>query len=544
MNTLLWELVFRGGPFRSNKHKGALPSMGIRIPRITISADYGDEHALGEIGPLAFGYGIHQAWIYAAMFGTSSFFRTPVIAGGNSSLVWLVSIIVFGICLIIAGFTDQKLLRFYVSKKTLIAATILTCITTLTILGSNSEGVFGVACTLIGGIGTGIGSALLLLFWGTAFARHESATIIVNTAIAIVVAVAIYSIVLHQIPHPFAGVVVALLPVFALPFIWKLTPLPYKKRHEVPVFNPLQVKKGWFAFRLMVPVFIFGFAIGSLRETSIQSVLPATQTTDQLLMLIASGIATVFILITVFAIGKTERWSLLFRALIPFIAIAVLFLPLSGTGNLEFADLILLVAYMCFEALMWIFFGELSQNFRLSPILVYGIGRGSLAIGAIIGSSMALSTTIPHMLPYFGESGVVMVILLAMVVAYALLPREKDVQELVVTSQFEGESTLVDTANKTEKLPVEPVEQPKQVETMKPGKFTLRCDAVSDRYLLSRRESEVLFFLAKGHNSAYIQEKLFISEGTAKTHIRHIYKKLDIHTQQDLMRIVDETPVE
>ncbi|MEG0322579.1 MAG: helix-turn-helix transcriptional regulator [Raoultibacter sp.] len=53
-----------------------------------------------------------------------------------------------------------------------------------------------------------------------------------------------------------------------------------------------------------------------------------------------------------------------------------------------------------------------------------------------------------------------------------------------------------------------------------------------------------MFLLAKGHNSAFIQERLFISEGTAKTHIRHIYKKLDIHNQQDLMRIVDEQRVD
>ena len=48
-----------------------------------------------------------------------------------------------------------------------------------------------------------------------------------------------------------------------------------------------------------------------------------------------------------------------------------------------------------------------------------------------------------------------------------------------------------------------------------------------------------MFFLAKGHNAAYIQEKLYISEGTAKTHIRHVYKKTNVHSQQELMRLVE-----
>ena len=74
---------------------------------------------------------------------------------------------------------------------------------------------------------------------------------------------------------------------------------------------------------------------------------------------------------------------------------------------------------------------------------------------------------------------------------------------------------------------------------MRGGRFRAKCETVANTYLLSTRETEVMFFLAKGHNAAYIQEKLYISEGTAKTHIRHIYRKLDIHTQQELMRMVE-----
>lgn len=68
--------------------------------------------------------------------------------------------------------------------------------------------------------------------------------------------------------------------------------------------------------------------------------------------------------------------------------------------------------------------------------------------------------------------------------------------------------------------------------------------SISDRHLLSARGSEVLFYLAKGFNAQYLQEKLFISEGTAKTHIRHIYGKMNVHSQQELMRIVNEVYVD
>ena len=62
----------------------------------------------------------------------------------------------------------------------------------------------------------------------------------------------------------------------------------------------------------------------------------------------------------------------------------------------------------------------------------------------------------------------------------------------------------------------------------------------ADRYLLSARETEVLFFLAKGHNATSIQEQLYISEGTTKTHIRHIYRKLDVHSRDELVALLEE----
>lgn len=76
------------------------------------------------------------------------------------------------------------------------------------------------------------------------------------------------------------------------------------------------------------------------------------------------------------------------------------------------------------------------------------------------------------------------------------------------------------------------------------GRFKRKCAAVADTFLLSRKETEVLFLLAKGRNSAAIQEALYISAGTANTHMRHIYRKLDVHSQHDLIDLVESMDVE
>lgn len=69
--------------------------------------------------------------------------------------------------------------------------------------------------------------------------------------------------------------------------------------------------------------------------------------------------------------------------------------------------------------------------------------------------------------------------------------------------------------------------------------FETACDAVVERFALTPREADVLRLLARGRTSPVIQEKLFLSHNTVKTHVRHIYAKMDIHSQQELIDIVE-----
>lgn len=67
-----------------------------------------------------------------------------------------------------------------------------------------------------------------------------------------------------------------------------------------------------------------------------------------------------------------------------------------------------------------------------------------------------------------------------------------------------------------------------------------RCALVADRFQLTPREAEVLALLARGRTSPIIQEKLVVSQNTVRTHVRHIYAKLGVHSQQELINLVDE----
>lgn len=56
-------------------------------------------------------------------------------------------------------------------------------------------------------------------------------------------------------------------------------------------------------------------------------------------------------------------------------------------------------------------------------------------------------------------------------------------------------------------------------------------------YGLSAREGEVLALLVKGDTRQDMCKSLQLSEGTIKTHLTHIYSKLDIHSRSELLEI-------
>lgn len=69
--------------------------------------------------------------------------------------------------------------------------------------------------------------------------------------------------------------------------------------------------------------------------------------------------------------------------------------------------------------------------------------------------------------------------------------------------------------------------------------FLARIDRVVAHYHLTRRESEVLPYLARGRSAKVIAEALFVSENTVRSHIARIFDKTDLHSKQELIDLVE-----
>lgn len=71
-----------------------------------------------------------------------------------------------------------------------------------------------------------------------------------------------------------------------------------------------------------------------------------------------------------------------------------------------------------------------------------------------------------------------------------------------------------------------------------PADIALYCQELAGAYGLTPREAEILALMALGRSAKYISEELQVSYNTTRTHARHIYEKLNIHSKQELIDLV------
>lgn len=89
-----------------------------------------------------------------------------------------------------------------------------------------------------------------------------------------------------------------------------------------------------------------------------------------------------------------------------------------------------------------------------------------------------------------------------------------------------GDAVLPDAAEEHPESKVDPVER--------------ACRELARTCGLSLRERDVLYLMATGITGKEIAARLTLSYNTVKSHIRHIYDKLDVHRKQDLVDLIEQ----
>ncbi len=244
---------------------------------------------------------------------------------------------------------------------------------------------------------------------------------------------------------------------------------------------------------------------------------------SRLLQVISGGSAVVFSLLFAAALNvfkEVELVELLRTILLPLILLSLYLSILLDESGLSVYMAILEILYLSVFILILVFPRGQSEGNRLAFLCkAYLSSRLGWALGFF--GFITLS-------PQWGSVFIAVIVVMSFMVLLILSGYHSISNARLRIKTFEAEHTVGKKEENEKERASEDI-------------FIAACEMVAAKFKLTPRENEVLKLLARGRNARYVSATLNISDGTARTHIMHIYQKTNVNSQQLLMDIVDAT---
>lgn len=410
-------------------------------------------------------------------------------------------------------------------------------------------------------IASGIGSGLLQICWGTRFAAHDTHFSIVCTSLAAIVAGTTLAII-----SPELGILVSMVLPVASFGIFLLeygrneyshdgegaqtesnipdqsltadskhveSQISASSHQEQPILS-----KSWRAgcdrtgLRLLLSICAFSFFV------RVFDAIPQ-EGTDPLVHLGGSGTFALILVGALFLafsrfLKPIRNMLLAYRLSCPIMAFGLAAVALASDTQPILSVAIVCLGYELFDLLSWVIFSERAREDGRDAIAVFGCGVGFTILGMGIGYMVGGLVIAPAISSGFIDATTIVLasVVFLFTVAFLIIP------ESALSASPES-----DENNTTPEQHEEIVEEVEQPESTQPTPLSLEeaCDEIAKRYKLTPRESEVLVFLARGRTLPIIARDLHIAKNTARSHIKKVYQKVDIHKQQDLIDLVEDT---
>ena len=356
---------------------------------------------------------------------------------------------------------------------------------------------------------TALGGAILFCLWAEVYSQMGSTQIVVYGAGSCLVAFGLYVLV-STMMHPYAVLATALLPIGSFACIassFVLVPREAAKskaaRYAVP-------------WKIVVIMTLAGLASGLAG-----SVLLNPDGQGAVHRIWATGVAGAVIL--GLALLRPEKFDARFlaQACVPLALAACVLMP-AAWSNAGFAvSFLVKLAYVWFTIFALMLLANLAFRFGAPTLRMFAIAR-ACSEGAIF-----LGVTIREFLRDSGLSQDGTVLLasaragIVVVCVCVLLWRS----ERAVNADWGAAGMEIASGERV----VGPRER-----------LILRCEQLAQMHGLTARETEVLTLIAQRKTRSEMEQELFLSQNTVKTHVRHIYAKLDIHSKSDVYELIGQ----
>ena len=470
------------------------------------------------------------------------------------------SYLVDSVFAIIAIFALPPLLsRLSLNGKRALAATGAFLMSSGTLISGFSMARGTLVGVAAGGVASGIGSGILYVLSGLGYVYETTDRLETIVPLNMVWAL------LGAFAAPFLGgtpagiVFVALLPLCAGAIIWH--GLPHLEHAQLPTdMNEMPYPSRRFVASILVCSVLFEVAACSRVASPLLSSVANVFGTFTLYYQVVTVITFAILIPTsLLLITSSRRFNILstFRHMVPLLIFAaVMNLPLMLSG-IQLAGAFLNAfanTYLTLALYIWSF--SLAKRGALSPQWSFSLYMGFMIVGISLGN--VVGSLVPTDLSAETLSSIHVFI---MVVLFAVLllilpekPREEgpDIERpraRLNRSRIADTRNDASTANSSATASLDTAPGPKsptrQLEAdmqaaETPSSLTDRFAALAQAKGLTAREIEICLLLAQGRSRPYIREKLVISKSTVDTHARHAYAKLGIHTNQELIDLLEK----
>lgn len=483
------------------------------------------------------GWGFIVAWGLATVF-------TPVFSGGgaaNLGAFWLTSMIGAPVGLLafflLPVSLDTARARALASLGAVASMTLGVVLLAVSPSIASDAGVQ--ALQVVGGFVSAVGTAVFTVLWGTHYASLDMTRIERMATASLIAAFACYAAVL-ALPR-----LLAILIIGCLPFLSAFCLMVAQGGTEGVVgIRNREDTRG--LGHLNVPGFV-RLGLGIVGATTVVSLFwtladdgivpaPAGALTASVL---SGSVVAVLIMAYLSRFSRSLNLGTLYRWVLPLIAAAFSLLMLPVPGAVVGATFLVNGAQALLNLTTFIYFAELSQRTGASAQRVFGLGRffleGGFLIGLLLGpiaASWATEIGFYQGVLFVALTGFIVLAMVSIAnqdrLAFTLEETEAD----RATSPAPVESGSAMVGAQSDGTAAAPAEDAAA------DRFALACTAVADEFGLTKREREILPYLAQGYSLPYIRNELYISQSTIDTHVRHIYKKMDLHSKEELITAV------
>lgn len=459
---------------------------------------------LREHPRLAIGFGLFWAWVWL-VFQSSYFSPAFLLSTGSPLPGWVVPLSGYAVTFLILGWLLKSKGIVPRGKKYRIGIVFMMSMGTLVswLLAYSPLVVSSVNALVVcvSGVFMGAGTACLHVEWGRVLGDRGSRVTIFHGIAGTVIA-ALVTAGATQMPLPCLWLLALLIPSISMYLLVKDTPnLSEMCLHGLSA--RFHVPR-----RFLATAFVQGASFGI-----VQAILLLGLHDGPVVALTAVSFALSAVALFLCALFfRMDFNQLIYQVGFLIMALGYLLIALAGTDFLG-GLLLHTMGYRFVDIMMWALCAFLIKRRGLSANWVFAITTCFLLLGQIVGAlvgNMAVAS-----LSLFDEGAKN----LAVVMVFVLLA-----------------SSLVMSDRKNMQTGWGMV-RPGDIEKL-PSSFELSCEQVCLRYDLTAREREVFTLLAQGETRASICNKLTLSKETVKTHLRNIYRKLDIHSQQSAMALV------